>query len=72
MKYFMTAKSNSSTGYWVLCKAKTLKAAKNECTKRFGKGLLSDLLCVAVKDSRYPRRTIAIKKNSYKGKWLTL
>ena len=72
MKYYMTAKNNSSIGRWEECKSKTLKKAKAECTRKFGKGYTSDVLCVAVKDSNYPKRTVAIKKNSYKGKWMTV
>ena len=68
MTYHKTAKNNSVTGYWEICKATELSAAKREASKTCGT-YADDVICVgvALDDEATAFDTIAEKRN---GKWI--
>lgn len=69
--YYMTAKNNSTIGYWEKCNATTLAGAKREATKECGEGYVADVICVgvALDDEATAFETVSEKRGN---KWTDL
>jgi len=68
-KYQMTAKNNSTIGYWEDCKAETLGAAKREATNEYGAGYNDDVIVIREMVEGLEPVTVASKRNDG-SKWV--
>ena len=66
--YYMTARRNNETGYWLPCKATTLTGVKREATAEYRDGYRDAVIVIANGDGiTEPRQVIASKRVT--GSW---
>jgi hypothetical protein len=71
MKYYKTAKNNSTVGYWELCTAETVTGAKREATRDCG-AYMDDVVCIGISEFDCPDSPIKTVSEKHNGRWIDM